>query len=96
MIISPNIILIKKSVFISLKKLSVPKFINYIYYLIFIIKRIDKKSRAIIHIHSVKTLPYIIFLNYFYRNSKIVYDTHELETETMGLKSFRKKTVESY
>lgn len=43
----------------------------------------------LINIHSVKSLPLGVILKFLYK-AKLVYDTHELETETMGLKGFRK------
>ena len=67
------------------KKYKLPKFINYICYFLFIIRNLKKNDFKIFHIHSVKTLPYIVLFKFLFRKSKIVYDTHELETETMGL-----------
>ena len=74
------------------KKYRLPKFINYILYFLFIIKKLKKNDFKIFHIHSVKTLPYIVLFKLFYKKSKIVYETHELETETMGLRD-RKSVV---
>ena len=51
-----------------------------------------KKDIKMINIHTVALLPLGVFLKYIYK-SKLVYDTHELETETNGLKGLRKKLL---
>lgn len=81
----------KKVRIYKFKKYRLPKFINYICYFFFIIRNVKKNDFKIFHIHSVKTLPYIILFKFLFKKSKIVYDTHELETETMGLNYFTKK-----
>lgn len=80
----------KKIEILKFKKSNFPNWVNYFLYLIYIIRKIDDNHTKIFHIHSVKTLPYIFPLKIVFKNSKIVYDTHELETETMGLKGLRK------
>jgi glycosyltransferase involved in cell wall biosynthesis len=44
----------------------------------------------LINCHSIATFPLGTFLK-FISGSKLVYDTHELETETIGVRGFRKK-----
>ena len=43
-----------------------------------------------INIHAIALLPFGVLLKYFY-NARLVYDTHELETETNGSNGIRKK-----
>tara|TARA_B100001057_G_scaffold453254_1_gene497919 strand:- start:2595 stop:3737 length:1143 start_codon:yes stop_codon:yes gene_type:complete len=64
--------------------------IEFIRYFLFIRKNLKKNDYLIFHFHSVKILIYLIPIKILFKNSKIVYDTHELETETMGLKGFKK------
>lgn len=49
-----------------------------------------KKDIKMINIHAIALLPLGILLKYLYK-AKLVYDTHELETETNGSKGLRKK-----
>src|SRR5690606_6727838 len=44
----------------------------------------------VISVHSLGLLPLGVFLKKIY-HAELVYDTHELETETNGLKGIRKK-----
>lgn len=48
------------------------------------------KNIKIINIHSLSLLPLGLFLKYTYK-AILIYDTHELETETNGAKGIRKK-----
>lgn len=48
------------------------------------------KNIKLVNIHSLGLLPLGVFLKWAYK-AKLVYDTHELETETNGLAGFRKK-----
>ncbi|MCX5590190.1 glycosyltransferase [Alcaligenes endophyticus] len=48
------------------------------------------KQIELVNIHSLGLLPLGVFLKVFYR-AKLVYDTHELETETDGLIGIRQK-----
>lgn len=48
------------------------------------------KNVKLVNIHSLGLLPLGVFLKWAYK-AKLVYDTHELETETNGLAGFRKK-----
>lgn len=43
-----------------------------------------------INCHSLPVLPLCVFLKLLNKNSKLIYDTHELETETNGLKWLKK------
>ena len=49
-----------------------------------------KKDIKMINIHAIALLPFGVLLKYFY-NARLVYDTHELETETNGSNGIRKK-----
>lgn len=49
-----------------------------------------KNKIKLINIHSVSLLPLGVLLKFFYK-AKLIYDTHELETETNGLFGVRKK-----
>ena len=48
-----------------------------------------KKQIAMVNIHSLDLLPLGLFLKIML-NAKLIYDTHELETESNGLKGVRK------
>ena len=50
------------------------------------------QTRAIkmVNVHSIALLPLGVLLKYLYK-AKLVYDAHELETETSGLSGARKK-----
>ncbi len=67
--------------------------IEFIRYFLFIIKILNKNDFFIFHLHSVKVLIYSIPIKLLFKNSKIVYDTHELETETMGLQGLKKNIL---
>lgn len=47
------------------------------------------KNISLLNVHALGLLPFGVFLKYFY-GAKLVYDTHELETETNGSRGFRK------
>ena len=67
--------------------LQIPKIIEYIFY---IMKLCTKKNKGIVTVHSLVLLPIGYFLKIFYK-IKLVYDAHELETETYKLEGTRKK-----
>ena len=48
-----------------------------------------KIKPSIINAHNLASLPPCVFYKIFYR-SKIIYDTHELETERQGWGKFEK------
>lgn len=80
---------------LSSRKLSKNLFAQVLKYFEFIFrvtKFYKNKDIKMINIHSIALLPFGIFLKYFYK-SKLVYDTHELETETNGSIGLRKKVA---
>lgn len=61
-------------------------------------KALKAQSISCVHAHSLPTLPFCIFVKYW-KGAKLVYDTHELETETItshGLKRAILKTLEFF
>lgn len=71
------------------------KAVQIIKYIEFIV-RVTKKYRQndIIHCHDLNALPIgVIIKKIFNRKTFVVYDAHEYETETNGLKGIRKKAV---
>lgn len=68
------------------------KLIQLIKYLEFIYKTIKLyKDYDVFHCNDLNTLPVGVITKYFFnKNTKIVYDAHEYETETNGLKGFHK------
>lgn len=64
--------------------------IKYIEFLIRVIFFYKNKNINIINIHSVSLLPIGVLFKYIY-GAKLVYDTHELETEVTGSRGIRKK-----
>jgi glycosyltransferase involved in cell wall biosynthesis len=78
---------------LSSRKLSKNLFVQIIKYFEFIYRLIlfyRKKEVELINIHSIALLPLGVFLKYLFK-AKLVYDTHELETETNGLKELRQR-----
>ena len=77
------------------RKLGKTFFIRSIKYFEFILRILffySNKNISVINVHSLGLLP----LGYVYSkiwNTKIVYDAHELETETNGLSGFKKKVL---
>lgn len=63
------------------------KYFEFMYRVTFFYR---KKDIKMINIHAIALLPFGVFLKYFYK-SKLVYDTHELETETNDGNGLRKK-----
>lgn len=63
------------------------KYLEFLYRITFFYR---KKNIKMVNIHSIALLPFGVFLKYFYR-AKLVYDTHELETETGDKSGFRQK-----
>jgi glycosyltransferase involved in cell wall biosynthesis len=66
------------------------KIIKYIEFLFLVVKFTFNFKPKILTIHSLVLLPVAIFIKLFFRTS-IVYDCHELETETFLLVGFKKK-----
>lgn len=78
---------------LSSRKLSKNLFVQILKYFEFIYRVTlfyRKKDIKMINIHAIALLPFGIFLKYLFK-AKLVYDTHELETETNGSKGLRKK-----
>lgn len=78
---------------LSSRKLSKNLFVQILKYFEFIYRVTvfyRKKDIKMINIHAIALLPFGVFLKYLFK-SKLVYDTHELETETNGSKGLRKK-----
>ena len=73
---------LKKNLFLQL--------IKYTEYLIKILIFYKKKNIKIVNVHSLSLLPLGWLLKLIY-GAKLIYDAHELETETNGLKGLRKK-----
>jgi glycosyltransferase involved in cell wall biosynthesis len=77
---------------LSSRKLSKNLFVQILKYLEFLFRVTlfyKKKNIQMVNIHSLALLPLGISLKYIYK-AKLVYDTHELETETNGSKGLRK------
>ena len=66
------------------------KFINYIEFTFKVLFFYKKKKIKIVNAHSLIVLP-ICYLFKLIHGAKIIYDTHELETEKNGLSGSRKK-----
>lgn len=78
---------------LSSRKLSKNLFVQVIKYLEFLYRITvfyKNKDIKMVNIHSIALLPLGVLLKYLY-GAKLVYDTHELETETNGSKGIRKK-----
>ncbi|MFW3344170.1 glycosyltransferase family 4 protein [Aliarcobacter butzleri] len=78
---------------LSSRKLSKNLFVQILKYFEFIYRITlfyRKKDIKMINIHAIALLPFGIFFKYLFK-AKLVYDTHELETETNGSKRLRKK-----
>lgn len=75
-----------------LGKSAIWQILKYIEFSVRIILFYRKKQISIVNVHSVKSLP-IGHLFKLLNGAKLVYDTHELETETDDLGGARKKVV---
>ncbi len=64
------------------------KLIDIFLQYIFLIK---KEKPAYVNIHQVMLLPLVPFIRWVSSKTKMIYDTHELETESNRLKGFRQK-----
>lgn len=65
------------------------KIISFIIFYLSVLFFLTNKDVKLINAHSVSVLP-LAFLLKIIKRSKLVYDTHELETETDQMSSFRK------
>ncbi len=80
---------------LSSRKLSKNLFVQVLKYFEFIYRVTlfyRKKDIKMINIHAISLLPFGVLLKYLYK-ATLVYDTHELETETNGSMGLRKKLV---
>jgi glycosyltransferase involved in cell wall biosynthesis len=68
------------------------KLIKYLEFSYRIIKYYRYKNIKIVSVHSVGLLPLGFLLKFIFKN-KLIYDTHELETETEGDHGLRKKII---
>lgn len=60
-------------------------------FVIDMIRIVRNEKPVFINLHKIHLLKYIPFLKIVSPQSKLIYDTHELETETNGLRGWRKK-----
>ncbi len=80
---------------ISLKSRDLPKnlffqLIKYMEYLTIILYKYRKKNIRVVNVHALGLLPIGVFYKFFF-NVKLIYDAHEYETQTQGLRGLRKK-----
>lgn len=64
--------------------------VHYILYYLWLFIFLIKKRPKVLNVHSLELLIFAFFAKVFLR-SKVIYDTHELETEKMGMSPKRKK-----
>jgi glycosyltransferase involved in cell wall biosynthesis len=74
----------------SMPKLICLQVFKYIELIIVLLMKYRGKNIRIINIHSLSLLPIGVILKHIFK-SQLVYDTHELETETIFLSGFRKR-----
>jgi len=66
------------------------KIANMVFWSFIVFVKYRNKQVSCINCHGVKVLPLSVLLKYSIGGAKLVYDAHELETETIGLHGFRK------
>lgn len=74
----------------NLNKNLLVQLIKYIEFCFLIYNYYKSKNINMVNIHVLGLLPLGVFLKYAFK-AKLIYDTHELETETNGLRGIRKK-----
>lgn len=74
----------------GLSKSLIPQILKYLEFVFRVFFFYKKKNINIINIHTLALLPLGCLLKLIY-GAKLIYDTHELETETTNLKGLRKK-----
>ena len=84
-----NKIFVKLIGFKNSNKIIGKKIISFIIFYLGVFFFLNKKKIKLINAHSLSVLP-LAFLLKIIHGSKLVYDTHELETETEQMSSFRK------
>ena len=80
---------VKRFGFINSNKIIGQKIISFIIFYLNVLFFLRNKRVKLINAHSVSVLP-LAFLLKIIKGSKLVYDTHELETETNQMTFFRK------
>lgn len=65
------------------------QFLKYIEFFLRIFLEYRKDNIKIVNIHTLALLPIGVILKHLFK-SKLIYDTHELETETLNLRGVRK------
>ncbi|MCT7506075.1 glycosyltransferase family 4 protein [Aliarcobacter cryaerophilus] len=78
---------------LSSRKLSknlLAQILKYFEFIFRVTKFYKNKDIKMVNIHAIALLPFGVFLKYLFK-AKLVYDTHELETETNGGNGLRKK-----
>lgn len=78
---------------LSSRKLSknlLAQILKYFEFIFRVTKFYKNKDIKMVNIHAISLLPFGVFLKYLFK-AKLVYDTHELETETNGSMGIRKK-----
>ena len=80
---------VKRFGFINSNKIIGQKIISFIIFYLNVLFFLRNKQVKLINAHSVSVLP-LAFLLKIIKGSKLVYDTHELETETNQMTFFRK------
>jgi glycosyltransferase involved in cell wall biosynthesis len=80
---------------ISLKSRKLPKnlffqLIKYMEYSAVVLTKYKNKDIQVVNIHTLGLLPIGVLYKLFY-STKLIYDAHEYETQTQGLKGIRKK-----
>ena len=73
-----------------LPKNIVSQLLQYLEWMLKIVWRFRKEDIRVVHCHDLPALPIGVLLKAFKR-SRVVYDAHELETETMYLSGIKKK-----
>jgi len=80
---------------ISLKSRNLPKnlffqLIKYMEYLIVVLTKYKNNDIKVVNVHTLGLLPLGILFKLSY-STKLIYDAHEYETQTQGLKGIRKR-----
>lgn len=73
----------------KLPKNLLSQLIKYLEFVLRVTFYYRSKNVSLLNVHALGLLPFGVFLKYFY-GAKLVYDTHELETETNGSRGVRK------
>jgi glycosyltransferase involved in cell wall biosynthesis len=74
----------------KLRKNIITQLMQYLEWMIKIIVRFKKENITVIHCHDLPALPVGVFFKKF-KKAKLIYDAHELETETIYLEGIKKK-----